>query len=184
MEFEFERGHAILEESTVLFTEHEINHAIKKIAAAISQEIQDETPVFLTVMNGGMFFAANLLLHFKFPVICDYIHCSRYGDATFGSTHITWFRQPKLETIKDKNVYIIDDILDEGHTLAEVSRFVKNVGAKSCKLVVLIDKKINKEKPVVADFTGFEAPNKFLFGYGMDIYGLYRNLSEVYIYNS
>ncbi|MEN9390997.1 MAG: hypothetical protein RL017_294, partial [Pseudomonadota bacterium] len=80
---------------------------------------------------GGMFFAANLLQHFKFPIICDYIHCSRYGDETFGSNHITWFRQPKIETIKDKNVYIIDDILDEGHTLAEVSRFVKNVGAKS-----------------------------------------------------
>ena len=138
----------------------------------------------MTVMNGGMFFAAELLKQINKPFIIDYIHASRYGDATFGSGHISWYKQPVAEDIKGKTVYILDDILDEGHTLAEIKRVLVHMGAKECKIAVLVDKNIGKIKPVTADHIGFTAPNKFLFGFGMDIYGLYRQFSDIYIYNN
>lgn len=175
----------ILEKSTVLYTRSQLESRITELALQISEDIKDsnEIPIFLTVMNGGLFFSAALLNQIKEPIAMDYIHASRYGDATFGSIHITWFHQPNAEEIKNRHIYIVDDILDEGHTLAEIQRFIMSVGAKSCKLVALIDKDINKSKPVQADYVGLKAPNHFLFGYGMDIYGVHRQLPEIYIYN-
>ena len=167
-----------------MYHEKELNEQITNIASEISKEIINEIPVFLTVMNGGLFFAANLLKQITSPFFADYIHASRYGDATYGATHITWYRQPKPDDIRDRIVYILDDILDEGHTLAEIKRFLLDAGAKNCKIAVLINKEINKPKPINADFIGLNAPNHFLFGYGMDIYGLYRQLPDMYIYKT
>lgn len=175
----------ILEKSTVLYTKSQLDMRISELAAQISEDIKQTgaIPTFLTVMNGGMFFSSALLSQIKEPFIVDYIHASRYGDATFGSTHITWYRQPKAEELKERHIYIVDDILDEGYTLAEIKRFVMSIGATTCKLITLIDKNINKSKPVHADYVGLTAPNHFLFGYGMDIYGVYRQLPEIYMYN-
>lgn len=173
----------ILKKSTILFTEEEVSLQVKRLADKIESEIKGDIPVFLSVMNGGMFFAAELLKNIKSPIISDYIHASRYGGATFGSSHITWYRQPKVDEIKGKNVYVVDDILDEGHTLSEIIRYLNSIGAKSCKIVVLVNKNIGKTKPVDAQYVGLEAPNEFLFGCGMDIYGLYRQLPHICIYN-
>ena len=183
MNLDYSTATAILEKSAILFTEEEVVAQIKRIAQAIDAEIKNDIPVFLSVMNGGMFFAAELLKNIKAPLFSDYIHASRYGGATFGASHITWYHQPKADDIKGKHVYVVDDILDEGHTLAEITRYLKSIGAASCKIVVLINKNIGKNKPVKADFVGMDAPNKFLFGCGMDIYGLFRQLPHICIYN-
>jgi len=174
---------AILEQSTILYKHEELCSRIKNLAAIIEQEIQGEIPIFLSIMNGGMFFAAELLKHIKAPLISDYIHASRYRGKNFGSDHITWYRQPKTEDIRNKNIYIVDDILDEGHTLVEVVHFIRAAGAKACKVIVLIDKDIGKSKQIQADYVGFSAPNHLLFGFGMDISRLYRQLPDIYIYN-
>lgn len=184
MHLDYSAAVAILDKSTVLYSDKEISQRIKELASEIENEIKGDIPVFLSVMNGGMFFAAELLKNLRAPFLADYIHASRYGGATFGSSHITWYRQPKADDIRGKNVYIIDDILDEGHTLAEITRYLNSIGAKSCKIVVLIDKNIGKTKPVTADYIGLSAPNKFLFGCGMDIHGLYRQLPNICVYNS
>lgn len=183
MKLSYQDAVQILKKSDVLYTEDELAMQIKKMSTQINHDIGENIPVFLTVMNGGMFFATELLKHITKPFVADYIHASRYGDATFGGTHITWYRQPKSDDVRDKIVYVIDDLLDEGHTLAEIKRFLNDAGAKECKLIVLIDKNINKQKPVQADYVGLSAPNKFLFGFGMDIHGLYRQLPNIYIYN-
>ncbi len=183
MHMDYSSAQAILEKSTILFTEQEILTQVKRVAKEIEVEIKNDIPVFLSVMNGGLFFAAELLKNINSPLISDYVHASRYGGATFGSSHITWYHQPKTDDIKGKNVYIVDDILDEGHTLFEITRYLKSIGALSCKIVVLINKNIGKDKPIKADFVGLNAPNEFLFGCGMDIYGLYRQLPHICIYN-
>lgn len=185
MSFTSIQAQQIITNSTVLYTAAEIDTKIKSIAAAIELELNSmtEIPIFLIVMNGGMFFGAKLLSYLKNPFICDYIHASRYGDEQFGSSHISWFRQPKTEEVKGKIVYVIDDLLDEGYTLLEVKRFLESAGSKSCKIVALIDKDINKPKPIKLDHYGFIAPNKFLFGFGMDIQGIYRQEPNIYIYN-
>jgi hypoxanthine phosphoribosyltransferase len=183
MQLDYNSAQEILHKSTILYNRDEIKEEIQKIAKLIEAEIKDDIPVFLSVMNGGMFFAAELLKNINSPLISDYIHASRYGGETFGMSHITWYRQPKPEDIRGKNIYIIDDILDEGYTLVEITRYLKSIGALSCKIVVLINKNIGKAKPIEADLIGLNSPNKFLFGYGMDIFGLYRQLPDIYVYN-
>lgn len=175
---------AILNKASVLYSSSEINTCITKMAAEISASINDEIPVFLNVMNGAMFFFTDLLKKIKAPVIIDYLQASRYGNtSTQGGMMVHWAHLPAPEEIKDRHIYIVDDILDEGYTLREIKKFVEECGAKSVKIVVLIDKDIGKEKPIKADFVGFNSPNKFLFGYGMDIYGIYRQIPDILIYN-
>ena len=183
MQLDYKNAQEILDKSTILFSKDEINSQILKLSKTIEEEIKDDVPVFLNVMNGGLFFAAQLLKNINSPFVLDYVHASRYGGETFGASHITWYRQPKVEDIKGKNIYIIDDILDEGYTLVEIVRYLKSIGALSCKIIVLINKEIGKTKPIKADFVGLNAPNKFLFGYGMDIFGLYRQLQDICVYN-
>ncbi len=184
MELNYLTAKDILAKSKILYNAEQIEYMIDNLSKQIDNDISSDIPLFLTVMNGGLFFAARLLQKITNPFICDYIHASRYGNETFGSNHITWFRQPKFEDINNKIVYIIDDILDEGYTLAEIKRFLLNAGAKSVKIIVLINKEIGKEKPIYADYIGINAPNHFLFGYGMDIFGVYRQLPSIYVYNN
>ncbi|MCE2705903.1 MAG: hypoxanthine-guanine phosphoribosyltransferase [Proteobacteria bacterium] len=184
MQLNYQQALEILKNSEILYSKEQLVQCIGRMAKQIESEIVGEIPIFLSVMNGGMFFGSSLLQQISGAFVSDYIHASRYGDATFGSSHITWFRQPKLEDIQNKTVYILDDILDEGHTLSEIKRFLLDAGAKECKIAVLIDKDIGKVKPITADYVGLSAPNHFLFGYGMDIYGLYRQLPDIYMYNS
>ncbi len=176
----------MLKYAEILYSETQIQNKIITLAHEIQQDLDKEQqiPIFLPVMNGGMFFAVDLLKHLTGPFMLDYIHASRYGNEHFGSSHITWFRQPNIENIRGKTVYIIDDILDEGYTLIEIKRFLLNAGAKDCKIIVLIDKDINKIKPITANYVGFNAPNKFLFGYGLDLDNLYRQLTNIYIYTN
>lgn len=183
MQLDYNKAKQILENSTMLYSAEELYKEIDRIASTVDKEIGEEIPVFLTVMNGGMMFATELVKRLKSPLHMDYIHASRYGDAMYGSSHITWYRQPKENVIKGRKVYLLDDILDEGHTLAEVRRFIMNAGAKECKIAVLVNKEIGKEKPVYADHFGVSAPNQFLFGFGMDIFDVNRNLQGIYIYN-
>lgn len=184
MQLDYSKAQQILSNSTVLFSKEQLYSALDTMAINIDAEIKGEIPVFLTVMNGGMMFAAELAKRLQSPIIMDYIHASRYGDAMYGSSHITWYRQPKEELIRGKTVYILDDILDEGHTIAEIKRFLINAGAKACKIAVMVNKEIGKDKPIYADHVGVNAPNHFLFGFGMDIFELNRNLQQIYIYNN
>ena len=183
MQLNYNEALEILDKSTIVLTHDELYNRIKQLATDLDKEIKGDIPIFLIVMNGGIFFAAELLKQVKSPFLVDYIHASRYRSETFGSNHITWYHQPQIEAIKDKTVYVIDDILDEGHTLDEIKRFLLQAGAKSCKMVVLVDKDIGKPKPVTADHVGVASPNHYLFGFGMDIYGLYRQLPDIYAYN-
>lgn len=174
----------ILDNSTVILTSDELYSQIKRIAIEIDKEIVGDIPVFLTVMNGGIFFAAELLKQIKSPFLVDYVHASRYREKTFGSNNIHWYHKPSTDAVKDKTIYIIDDILDEGHTLVEIKKFLLQAGAKSCKIVVLVDKDLGHTKPIAADYIGISAPNHYLFGFGLDIYGLYRQLPDIYAYKN
>lgn len=184
MQLDYKKAQEILQNSTLLYNSEQLATRLDELAIEIDREIEGELPIFLTIMNGGMIFSAELTKRLKNPIMMDYIHASRYGDAMYGSSHITWFRQPKESAIKGRIVYILDDILDEGHTLAEVRRFILNAGAKDCKIAVMINKEIGKDKPIYADYVGHNAPNKFLFGFGMDIFDINRNLHAIYAYNN
>lgn len=174
----------ILKNSKVLYSKEEVEKRIRELALQISNEISTEIPLFLNVMNGSVFFFVELLKHIEKPFMIDYVHATRYNNSLTGTRDVSWLHKPNAETIKDRDIYIIDDILDEGHTLYAIKNYLLESGAKSCKIAVLVDKIINQEKPLSADYVGFNAPNKYLFGYGMDVFGLYRQLPYLLIYNN
>lgn len=186
-ELDYDSYVKVLNDSEKLFDHSTIMDSIVNIASRLNQKIAEERsiPVFLTLMQGGMMFAIHTMSYINHPIELDYIHVSRYHDAQQGNTSLEWIKIPDENTLRGRDVYILDDILDEGFTLKEIKSFVMNkCGAKSCTLVVLIDKKISADKKLIsADVVGLVAPHKFLFGFGMDLKGIYRNLPDVYIYS-
>lgn len=173
----------ILKNSTVLYSKEKVEKRIYELSLEISKQISDDIPLFLNVMNGSVFFFVELLKHIEKAFMVDYVHATRYNNTLTGTRDVSWLHKPNLESIKDRTIYIIDDILDEGHTLHAIKNFLLEHGAKSCKIAVLVDKMIDQEKPLNADYVGFNAPNKYLFGYGMDVFGLYRQLPYLLTYN-
>ena len=106
------------------------------------------------------------------------MHLTRYGNATIGG-RIEWKVFP-LEAVAGRVVLVVDDILDEGYTMAEIRARILAAGARRCYCAVFADKDIGKSKPIAADFVGLRLPNRYVFGFGMDINGAWRNLPEIY----
>ena len=94
-----------------------------------------------------------------------------------------WKRMPDPEQIRGRHVVVLDDILDEGHTMSAIQSKLLEMGAASCRAAVFANKLIDKEKPTKADYVGMDVPNRYVFGYGMDAAGCWRNLGEIYALN-
>ncbi|MCK5191474.1 MAG: hypoxanthine-guanine phosphoribosyltransferase [Methylococcales bacterium] len=162
----------------LLHDESEVETAIDKMAEKINYLLNDRNPVFLSVMNGGVVIAGKLLTRLNFPLTFDAINASRYLNNTSGG-EIQWIQKPETN-LKDRTVLIVDDILDKGLTLEAIIDYCKDQGATSVYTAVLVDKKLDYKKPVIADFVGLKVENRYLFGYGMDYKGYLRNASGIY----
>jgi hypoxanthine phosphoribosyltransferase len=162
----------------LLFSEQKVEAALDKMAGKINSLLADRNPLLLCVMNGGIVVAGKLITRLSFPLTIDAINASRYQNQTSGSS-IEWVLKPGTP-LKDRTVLIIDDILDEGITLAAILHYCLEQGAASVYSAVLVNKILDHEKPVTADFIGLEAENRYLFGYGMDYKGYLRNAAGIY----
>lgn len=166
------------ENADLLFNEQQIQKAIQLLATSINAECKDDFPIVLTVMNGGLVFAGQLIPSLNFPLELDYIHATRYQGATEGK-QIKWLSKPSLD-ISHRNILILDDILDKGLTLAAIVDYCLSNGARQVKVAVMLEKELSEKKPLHADYIGFKVPDHYIFGYGMDIHGLWRNLPAIY----
>jgi len=162
----------------LLHTEAEVEAAITKMAEQINQELNGTNPILLSVMNGGLVVAGKLLTQLDFPLTVDAVNASRYGNQTNGS-EIHWKQKPASD-LAGRVVLLVDDILDEGITLEAVYQYCKEQGASKIYSAVLIDKKINKAKPISAVFIGLKVEDHYLYGYGMDYKGYLRNAAGIY----
>ncbi|WP_240342301.1 hypoxanthine-guanine phosphoribosyltransferase [Methylococcus sp. EFPC2] len=165
-------------EAELIYGEAEVEAAISRTATEISEQLADQNPLVLAVLNGGIIFAGKLLPRLNFPLQLDAVNASRYRGETQGS-HIQWLLKPS-HPLKDRAVLLVDDVLDEGVTLAELIAYCHEEGAASVHVAVLIDKQIGRERPCEADFVGLKAPNRYLFGYGMDYKNYLRNAPGIY----
>lgn len=165
---------AIFEKSEEIISEEMIHAAIHKMARQIFVAMSAENPFVLCVMRGAVVFCGYLLTHLRFPLELGYVHATRYHGHTQGGD-LLWI-QPPPQDVRGRNVLLIDDILDEGDTLAAIVQYCHDQGAKSVKTAVLAEKTLAKPKPHRADFVGFMLPNRYVFGFGMDIHGFWRNL--------
>ena len=168
----------MLDNADLLFDEAACTLAIEHVAERITENLGDKYPLLLPVMGGAVVFTGQLLPLLHFPLEFDYVHVSRYGDKLQGG-RFNWLRTPQ-SSVEGRHVLILDDILDEGHTMAAIKQHVLDLGAKSCHTAVFANKLINKPKPLVADFVGLDVPNRYVFGYGMDAAGAWRNLDAIY----
>lgn len=176
------QANQILANADVIYSNDEINNAVKKIAAEITLKLQDTAPVVICVMSGGLVFAGHLLTHLRFPLELDYVHASRYQNNTAGNV-LHWKALPQCD-LANRTVLLVDDILDVGITLFEIAEKCKHLGAKVVYKAVLVDKALNTQKPIKADFVGLSVPNAYVFGYGMDAFCWWRNLPDIYALKS
>ena len=168
----------ILQEADLLCSAAEATLAVRRVAAEITARLADANPLVLAVMGGAVVFAGQLLPQLVFPLDFDYLHVSRYGDVTSGG-QLAWIVEPR-SAVAGRIVLVVDDILDEGVTLAEVARRLLAQGASEVLCAVFADKDIGRVKPIAADFVGVRLPNRYVFGFGMDVKGAWRNLPAVY----
>jgi len=168
----------VLENAVLVCDEVRVRAAVERIAGEITASLKDRLPLVLSVMGGGVVFTGQLLPLLRFPLEFDYVHVTRYRGKTSGG-EIEWVVKPRV-SVKGRSVLVIDDILDEGRTLAEIKRWLGANGASSIHTAVFADKDLKTPKPVTADFVGIRVPNRYVFGFGMDVHDAWRNLPAVY----
>jgi len=178
MTVSIQRARDILQHAELLYPAEQVQASLHKVAQQINAALAGTHPLVLSVMGGAVVFTGQLLPLLDFPLDFDYVHVSRYGDATQGGK-ICWKVEP-CENVRGRVVLVLDDILDEGHTLAALRQRVMELGASRFYSAVFADKRHGRAKPIHADFVGMELPDRFVFGYGMDIEGAWRNLPAIY----
>lgn len=164
--------------SEMIFSEGEVQAAVLRMAQQINTAMAELHPLVLSVMGGAVVFTGQLLPLLNFPLDFDYVHVSRYGNSQQGG-EMHWKVAPH-ENVRGRVVLVVDDILDEGETLNAVKQRVMALGATSFYSAIFADKLNGKTKPIKADFVGMEVPDRFVFGYGMDIHGAWRNLPAIF----
>ena len=159
-----------------------IEQAIAVMAKQVHDDYRDSVPVFLTVMHGGLPFAAQLAMEvgaLGVDLEFDYLHASRYRGETSGG-ELAWKHRPATP-LKGRRVLLADDILDEGHTMVAVTAWCRQQGAIDVRIAVLAVKAHDRCVPgMSADYVGVEVPDRYVFGYGMDYHEQGRNLPAIY----
>ncbi len=176
-----DEANAIFANSDLLFDRDAVDAATARIATEINRDYADKYPLILSVMGGAVVFTGQLLPQLSIACDFDIVQASRYGNAKVGA-ELTWRVAPR-DNLAGRHVLILDDILDEGITLAAIVDLVKRTGALSVACAVFCVKdygdEINAKKPLKAEYVGISVPNRFVFGYGMDVSGAWRNLGEI-----
>lgn len=170
----------VLEEADCLAEQKVVEQAIDRMAADITERIGKQSPLVLCVMNGGLIICGQLLTRLSFPLEVGYLHATRYGHETCGGD-LEW-KVPVQADLAGRTVLLVDDILDEGVTLFALADECRNRGAREVLTAVLVDKQHERKvKPgYQADFTGLSIPDRFVFGYGLDYDGMWRNAAGIY----
>lgn len=182
-DFHYTRARALLANAEEIVSADKVQAAVRNVAAVLNQRFDnDETgafPLVLGVMGGAVVFTGNLLPQLTFPLEFDYIHVTRYGDLDRGG-EVVWKVIPRQD-VTGRIIIIVDDILDEGETLAHVKQRLLDMGAAEVILAVFADKELGKVKPVQADIVGLTVPNQFVVGFGMDAHNYWRNLPGLWV---
>ena len=170
----------VRQEADCLVSPAAVSAALDRLAGEITQRLGEQNPLVYCVMNGGLITAGALLSRLDFPLEVDYLHATRYGQRLQGAV-LDWRVRPTRE-LSGRQVLVIDDILDEGHTLAAIVDQLRAEGAAAVFSAVLVHKNhARKAQPGMrADFTGIEVADRYVFGCGMDYKGYWRNLPGIY----
>jgi hypoxanthine phosphoribosyltransferase len=162
-----------------LYSEQDVDLALTHLAKEIRCRLMDSNPLILCVMNGALLTTAQLSIRLSIPLQLDYLHVSRYQGATKGG-EVNWHSEPRTP-LADRTVLIVDDILDEGHTLMAIQDYCYEQGAAQVLSAVLVQKRHERRhSQAKADFIALTVDDHYVFGYGMDYKGHLRNLPGIF----
>ncbi|MEI4771499.1 hypoxanthine phosphoribosyltransferase [Psychrobacillus sp. FJAT-51614] len=162
----------------VLLSEEQIQEKTRELGAALSEEYKDKFPLAIGILKGAMPFMSDLMKRVDTYIEMDYMDVSSYGNATVSSGEVKIVKDLNT-SVEGRDILIIEDIIDSGMTLSYLVDLFKYRKAKSIKLVTLLDKPSGRKVDLQADYVGFEVPDAFVVGYGLDYAEKYRNLPYV-----
>ena len=162
----------------VMFSEEEVDARIKALGEQISRDYEGKSVHLVCVLKGGTFFMCELAKRISIPVTIDFMSVSSYGNDT-KSSGVVRIMKDLDESLKDKHVIVVEDIVDSGNTLSYLLNILKEREPASLSLCTLLDKPERRVANVAVDYTGFEIPDAFVVGYGLDYAQRYRNLPYI-----
>ena len=179
MAFTLLEAQSVLSNAQLLHTSAQVENALDKMASKINAQLAGDNPLILCVLTGGIVMAGQLLTRLSFSLEVDYIHATRYRNTTQGYD-IEFTAYPQTP-INGRSVLIVDDIFDEGYTLAEIVQYCHGMGASKVQTAVLVEKKHDRKcAELKVEYVGLEVDDHYVFGYGMDYKGYLRNAAGIY----
>ena len=162
----------------VLLSREDIQRRVQELGDAIYDSFRDKDPMFVGVLNGCFIFMADLVRASQMKSELEFISVSSYQNGTRSSGVVQITRDLQRD-ITGRHIIVVEDILDSGNTLYFLKNYLLTKGAASITIVTLLDKPARREKPIVADYVGFEVPDEFVVGYGLDYAQQYRNIPYI-----
>ena len=162
----------------VLISEAELKARVREIGARIAMDYENKDPLFVGVLRGSFMFFADLMRVCPIPCGLDFLAASSYKNATV-SSGVVKIDYDIRSNIAGRHIILVEDILDSGNTLYNLAGHLRDRGAASVALCVLLDKPARREKPIEPNYVGFTVPDEFVVGYGLDYADRYRNLPYV-----
>lgn len=168
----------VLKRADRLYTPEQVEAALDRMARAITAALTGSDPIVVCIMHGGVVPFGKLLPRLQFPLQVDYVHVTRYRERLQGG-ELHWLVGPKVSP-RDRTVLLVDDILDEGTTLAAIEDRFRREGAAAVYKAILVVKDRPRAHEVKVEFAGLPVPNRYVFGYGMDYKGYLRNAPGIF----
>ncbi len=163
--------------SEILISEDQIKGTVKTLGERVTRDYQGKNPLLICILKGSSIFFTDLIREIDLPLDIDFMAISSYGSNTVsGEVRLV---KDLDSSIEGRNVLIVEDIVDSGKTLAYLKRILNNRGAASIRIITLLDKPSRRVVPLSVDYTGFEIPDAFVVGYGLDFNEKYRNLPVI-----
>lgn len=162
----------------VLYTEEQLKARVAELGDQIYEQFKDKNPLFLGVLKGSFIFMADIVRACQLKSELEFIAVSSYQNGT-ASSGVVQITRDLQQDITGRDIIVIEDILDSGNTLYFLKNYFLTKGAASVSVVTLLDKPARRTKPIRADFAGFEVPDEFVVGYGLDYAQKYRNIPYI-----
>ena len=163
----------------ILITTEQLQKRIAELGAQISADYSGQDLMLVCILKGGVMFLTDLMRHITVPHAIDFMAVTSYGAGTRESTGVVRILMDLEIDIVGRNVLLVEDIIDSGHTLSYITRVLSQRNPASLRICTLLDKAERREVDVRLDYVGFRIPNKFVFGYGLDLDEVYRNLAFI-----
>ncbi len=162
----------------VLVSEEDIRAKVKELGDIITKDYKDKDLIVVGILKGAVVFMSDLCREIKLPILMDFMAVSSYGKSSVSTGEVRIVKDLDY-SVENKDILIVEDIIDTGYTLSYLTDNLKKRGAKSVKIITLLDKPDRRKADVHVDYLGFEIPDEFVVGYGLDFAEQYRNLPYV-----